>query len=183
MALHEYIRCPWRVVALHDICQPVDYWVRKQDFNSERQGLRSVSGWWIKANNTENGNRILVETKKGLLTRLEAVRDDAAKILYDNRRLLDERRRMLDDLTMILRDLDKARLERGRKPILESEISHLCAERNRLRERLETCKRENNSLLRDLISRRRCRSSSSSRKPSPKRRRRSDGGRPSGEGW
>lgn len=117
------------------------------------------------------------------MTRLDAALDDTAKILSDSRRLLDEGRRMLDDLTNLRRDLYEARLESGRNPILESEIAVLRVERNWLRERLETSERENDYLLRDLVSCHRRLSSSSLRSPSLNRRRRSDRGLRSGGGW
>lgn len=64
VALHEYVNCPWRFVALRDISHRVAGYVRQLDPNSDFRGHRVGSGWRTKANNAENSNRTLVGTKK-----------------------------------------------------------------------------------------------------------------------
>lgn len=169
VAISEYAECTWKFVALRDVCPHVPGWAQSQDPNRHRSE-RGGDGWRNKVNQLEKANRALGDINADLMRPVDQASADANEAHAALRRKDVENARMFDDITGMRRNLNDARTSDGRVGTLMPEIDTIRADRDRLRTRLDESERENHSLLRELVSRRRRCSPSDSRIPSPKRR-------------
>lgn len=121
-----------KIFELRDICQRDAGWVRQRDPNQERRRTRSGMGWRTKASLAENSNRMLTESNRSQLRRLDDTGHGAVKAQSANRLLFAERDDLTGDMNAVRRNLAYARRVCEQKRVRESEISALQAERDRL---------------------------------------------------
>lgn len=104
-----------------------------------------------------------------LVRRLGSTKDDVDHVRLEAQRLRNERSQMLGYIAAVRRNHDEDLSAVGKVKNLEKYISELCAEGYQLRQLQDQKERENQSLLRELIFRRRRRLLYPLRSPLPKR--------------